>query len=331
MQPVEWPHGKAFAFTILDDTDAATVDNVGPVYRLLEELGMRTTKTVWPLGCPEGNRASAGSQTLDDPDYRAWVLELRRRGFELTWCGAAMETSPRARTLQGLERFHEVFGEYPRIHVNHAFNRENLYWGLERVDLPLLKALVQRAVPTPTDFFAGHRDDSPFWWGDLAARHVQYCRNFTFDEVNLFRVNPSLPYHDDTRPLVRWWFSCAEAQSRTEFNHLLRPEKLDRLEREGGCCIVATQLGRGFLRGGEVDPVFRRRLEAIAARDGWFVPVGTLLDWLRLRRDDDSLPVDEWDRMQWRWARDLVRRKDRRARAMKKGKEAEPAAAGGWA
>lgn len=313
-EPIAFPGGRRFAFSILDDTDVATVENVRPVYRLLDALGMRTTKTVWPLACPEGSRDFAASQTLEDPEYLDFVLWLRGRGFEVTWHGATMEPSERARTEAGLERFRALLGAYPRIHANHAYNRENLYWGPDRVDQPLLKAVIQRALPTPEGFYAGHVEGSPFWWGDLAAAHVEYARNLTFDEVNLARINPSMPYHDPARPLVRWWFSCSDAEDRSEFAELLRPDRQDRLEREGGWCIVATHLGKGFARDGEVDRLVRRRLEMLAGRDGWFAPVGEILDFLRARRATDALPPDEWDRMQWRWARDVVRRKMRQSR-----------------
>ena len=312
--PILFPGKKRFAFSILDDTDVATVDNVRPVYQLLDALGMRTTKTVWPLPCPEGSRDFAGSQTLDDAEYREFILWLHGRGFEVTWHGATMEASERERTARGLERFRELMGEYPRIHANHAYNRENLYWGPDRVDQPLLKAVIQRALPTPEGYYAGHLEESPYWWGDLARRHVEYARNLTFDEVNLARINPSMPYRDPARPLVRWWFSCSDAEDRDEFAELLRPDRQDRLEREGGWCIVATHLGKGFTRHGEVDRLVRRRLEMLAARDGWFAPVGEILDFLRARRPSGELPPDEWDRMQWRWARDIVRRKLRQNR-----------------
>lgn len=36
MARIDWPDGKAFAFTIFDDTDFPTLDNVGPVYALLD-------------------------------------------------------------------------------------------------------------------------------------------------------------------------------------------------------------------------------------------------------------------------------------------------------
>ncbi len=77
-RPLAFPGGARFAFTVIDDTDVATVANVGPLYRLLESLGMRTTKTVWPLACPEGSPDYQGSETLEDPGYLAFVLTWPR-------------------------------------------------------------------------------------------------------------------------------------------------------------------------------------------------------------------------------------------------------------
>src|SRR5690348_13308057 len=142
-----FPNGKQFAFTIIDDTDVATVENVGPIYRLLEELGMRTTKTVWPFRCPDESTDFAGSQTLEDPEYVEFVLDLQRRGFEIASHGATMESSNRQRTLLGLERMRTTFGAYPIVHANHANNRENLYWGTARVDNPVVRTLYRRAMP----------------------------------------------------------------------------------------------------------------------------------------------------------------------------------------
>src|SRR5689334_12520184 len=64
----------------MDDTDVATVDNVRPIYRLLEELGFRTTKTVWPVACPEGSENFHTSEPLEDAAYREFVCDLARRG-----------------------------------------------------------------------------------------------------------------------------------------------------------------------------------------------------------------------------------------------------------
>lgn len=308
MSLLNYPGGKRFAFTILDDTDVATVANVEPIYRLLERLGMRATKTVWPLGCPEGSRNFGTSQTLEDAEYLAFVRDLQNRGFEVTWHGATMESSERARTLAGLERFRELMGHYPRIHANHAENRENLYWGTERIDRPLLKFLFAR-LAHPSDYFVGHREDSPYWWGDLCARHIEYARNLTFEDLDLAAINPSMPYHDPSRPLVRYWFSSADAEDAPAFADLLHLRRQQALEADGGFSIVATHFGKGYVRNSQVHPLVQERLEMLAQRPGWFPTVGDLLDWLRERRGADGLPAGEWRRMQWRWARDLMVRK----------------------
>jgi hypothetical protein len=313
-----FPGGKRFAFTIMDDTDVATVENVQPIYRLLERLGMRTTKTVWAEACPEGSPNFGTSQTLDDPEYRAFAQDLQQRGFEIAFHGATMETSTRERTIAALERFRSTFGDYPRVHANHAYNRENLYWGGARIDLPELRLLWRLLDARPSDHYRGHCGDSPYWWGDLCARHVTYVRNLTFNTLNVAGVNPSMPYHDPARPLVRWWFSAADAEDADEFSELLGDDQQERLEREGGVCIVATHLGKGFAVDGRVHPLAARRLEALARRDGWFPTVGDLLDWLRARRGDGTLPRREWVAMQRRWALDLVRRKWRQRRALRR-------------
>ncbi len=309
MAGFNFPGGKRFAFTILDDTDVATVANVRPLYRLLERLGLRTTKTVWPVSCPEGSGPFHGSETLEDADYRAFVLDLEARGFEVTWHGATMGSSRRERTLAAFERFCDVFGHPPTVHANHSFNRENLYWGVDRVDNPLLAAVFRRTSGVPADYFQGHRPGSPYWWGDLSAQHISYARNLTFNELNTARLNPSMPYRDPRRPLVRWWFSASDAEDCAAFNALLQSPNQARLEEEGGVAIVATHLGKGFVRDGEVDATTRRLLEELAGRPGWFPPVRELLDWLRLQRETDALPAAEWSRMQLRWGADLLRRK----------------------
>jgi hypothetical protein len=310
---IAFPNGKRFAFTLVDDTDVATVANVSPMYLLLEDLGLRATKTVWPLECPEGSGDFFSSQTLADPDYLAFALDLQQRGFEITWHGATMESSTRERTLRALARFRELFGDYPRVHTNHALNRENLYWGADRVDIPLLKFLLAKVALRRQPSFLGHVQGSPYWWGDF-CQHVRYVRNLTFSDLNLATINPSMPYHDPARPLVRLWFSASDAEGATEFIELMRPEQQQKLEHEGGFCILATHLGKGYVQNGRVHPLVRERLEALARRPGWFPTVSELLDWLHERRKSEDLPAQEWRRMQWCWARDLVLRKWRQRR-----------------
>ena len=60
-----YPGEKDFIFTIFDDTDVSTLDYIKPIYDTLYELGIRTTKTVWPLSF-EGESDDTGSHTLED-------------------------------------------------------------------------------------------------------------------------------------------------------------------------------------------------------------------------------------------------------------------------
>ncbi len=297
-----FPGGKRFAFTIMDDTDVSTVRNVAPVYQLLSQLGFRTTKTVWPVGCPEGSPAFGTSETLEDPEHLEFSQTLRTLGFEIAFHGATMESSLRERTVRALGRFGDAFGHMPRVYANHAYNREGLYWGAERLDNPLLRGLYRLFGDRPPGHYQGHRSGSPWWWGDFAER-ITYMRNLTFDEINLCKINPSMPYKDSRRPIVPWWFSASEANDVLAFNRLIAPPAQDQLEREGGVCIVATHLGKGFAQDSGVHPQTAQLLERLSRKPGWFVPVGELLDWLRSQRHGATdLPAAEWRRMQWTWA-----------------------------
>ena len=298
-----FPDGKRFAFTILDDTDYATVENVKPIYDLLTELGLRTTKTVWVFPTEEEPNPFRSSQTLADPAYLAWVRALQRRGFEIAFHGASMSSSERPRTIAALERFRELLGAYPMIHVNHSLNRENLYWGPDRLDSPLLRTLMRLRASHPHGYFQGHRPGSPCYWGDICQQRITYVRSFTFREINLLRVTRKPVYHDPRRPAVPYWFIASDGADLARFNRLLRPENQERLERQGGVCIVYTHFGqRGFVERGQVHPETRRLLTMLAQRSGWFVPGTTLLDGLRSHQSSHTLSRRERSGMELRWA-----------------------------
>jgi hypothetical protein len=281
---MRFPDGRRFAFTILDDTDDSTLENVRPVYDRLRELGLRTTKTVWPVDCPEGSRNYFAADTLARPAYLEFVKQLVADGFELASHGATMESSPRERTQRALAFLQQHFGALPRLHANHGENRENLYWGLERFQSPPVRALVRIVGRHPRGRFAGERPESPYYWGDLFVRHFEYLRNFTFSSLDMQVCNPEMPYRLASTPEVGGWFSTSDVPDLAAFRRLVTRARLEALERRGGVCILSTHLGKGFARDGRLDPVFDETLQYIASRPGWFVPVSTLLDHLRAER-----------------------------------------------
>lgn len=278
---MQYPNGKRFAFSILDDTDDSTVSNVAPVYALLRDVGMRTTKTVWPVGCPEGSRLFYAGETLENPGHLRLAHELADTGFEIALHGATMESSDRERTLRGLEFLKREFGAYPRLFCNHGFNQENLYWGDKRFQSLLLRRLVRFALGKRSVTYHGDDERSPYFWGDQCLAHIQYVRNFTFRRLNMLDVNPEMPYRLRNTAYVNYWFSTSDAPDVGAFNRLLTGERIDELEARGGVCIISTHLGKGFVQHGKVHSSTESILRYLGKKPGWFVPVSDLLDHLR--------------------------------------------------
>ena len=283
LYPVTPPHlifpgGKRFAFTIVDDTDQATLERGRPLYEVLHRAGLRTTKTVWALETGSQSVPTDQGASLREAAYRDWILELQRQGFEIGLHGVRGGSSDRATVLAGLEEFKRTLGAYPRLHVNHALNRENLYWGEHRWWFAPFRWAFQAGREHR---FEGHLPDSPYFWGDLARDRLRYVRRFTYSEINLLRVNPWMPYRISGMEYVPYWFEGSDGGSIDQFVELLSDRNLDRLEQEGGVTLVYAHLGAGsFNKNSGADPRFVDRIEAVSRRQGWFAPASEILDYL---------------------------------------------------
>lgn len=303
----EWPGGKPFAFTIVDDTDASTVENTKPVYDLLSDLGIHTTKTVWPLHPSDKPGYAYGS--LEDAAYRDWVLALRDQGFEIAIHGTTDGSSPRERILAGLERFRETLGGDPRMHVNHVGQRDNIYWYEDRlVGPPRWIYQAWRVLKRRPAASLGHHSGTPYFWGDLVRDHIEYVRNFTFTEINTLKLDPWMPYHSPAHPYVKYWYSASQGTDCRRLNALLSESAQDRLAAEGGCCIAYTHFGFGFAENGRLNDDFRRLMTRLAGLGGYFAPVSTILDHLRARPGwREKIGSLDLQRLQWRWLQEKRR------------------------
>ena len=279
MPRLRFPNDHGFAFTVFDDTDNSTITNTRPVYDFLSQLGFRTTKSVWA----EPPRGPSSGSCLRDEEYRAWVQALQADGFEIGFHGVGDGDFTREEILSGIEFFRETLGQYPRIHANHQSNAHNVYWWGHRFPSPFnhLYTLANRIRRRQRHPGGGHVEDTAIFWGDALKEHIQYIRNFTFNGVNTLSRDPKMPYRRQDTPLANQWFSSSDGHTVEEFNALVSPRNIDRLQREGGVCIVYTHFASGFVDGdGNLDPVFRARMERLAERNGWFVPCSTILDHL---------------------------------------------------
>lgn len=283
-----WPGDARFAFSVLDDTDCATVARIRPVYELLHSLGLRTTKSVWAFP----SRDRIGGDTIESPEYLAYARLLKDRGFELCMHGVGDGPFERSEILEGYERFRSAFGHYPRIHANHSRNIDNLHWGSERFVWPvslLFRALDRKIGARGSQ---GHRPESSHYWGDFAKQHIDYVRNLVFNGVDTLACDPRMPYPiRGTEGAVNNWFSSSDGHTVQEFCRLIEPRRIRRLERSGGACLVYTHFAEGFVQdSGKLHPIFEERMRHLATRPGWFVPVTEVLDHLRQSKPDTTPP-----------------------------------------
>jgi hypothetical protein len=297
---VTWPDGKRFAFTVFDDTDLATIANVKGVYDFLADCGFRTTKTVWVVaGDPD--RGKHAGQTCADPDYLQWLLDLQKTGFEIGFHNGTWHSLPRDATRAALNKFAELFGHDPVAAANHTGVEESIYWADARLSswrVPIYNLL--------TGFhnhgrYRGHIEGDPYFWGDLCKTRIKYFRNFVFRDINTLKVCPMMPYHDPKRPYVNYWFASADGSAYKEFVGCVSEKAQDRLEEEGGACIMYTHFAKGFFEEGRLQPRFQSLMQRLAKKNGWFVPLGTLLDHLLQVNGHRELSDQQRRRLERKW------------------------------
>jgi hypothetical protein len=283
-----FPGGARFAFSVFDDADDATVANSAPVYRLLAEHGILTTKSVWvypPRGRSHG-------ECLLDPQYRDWVLQLKEQGFEIGLHNVGDGSFSREEILAGLDTFRDIIGSYPRVHANHVSNPDCIYWWDRRFEWPfsLLYRLAYRLIHGRLGRRPGDDPSSPHFWGDASKRHLDYIRNLTFNDIDTLARDPRMPYPVRSKQAYsNRWFSSSDGQKVEEMRDLLSDANIDALEASGGACIVYTHFASGFVDdAGRVDPAFERGIARLASKRGWFVPVSTLLDHLAAEGPSDD-------------------------------------------
>ena len=301
---VTWPDGKRFAFTIFDDPDSQTLESGRRVYGLLAELGVRTTKGVWPIR-GAGTPSDHGS-TCAEPGYRAWVQQLQAQGFEVGYHNATAHTSDRQQTIRGLDAFAEYFGGNPAVMSQHYYCDENIYWGDLRVTglRRAIYSILTRGRSRGQSH--GHVVNHPYFWADLCRERIKYVRSFVFDDVNTLRACPFFPYHDPLRPYVNYWYASSEGAVPRSFCERISETNQDRLEEEGGACIMYTHLG-GFVDRGKLDNQFVALMTRLSRKNGWFAPVSAVLDHLLAQRPDSVLTDRQRRLLERRWLYHKIR------------------------
>jgi len=303
-QKISWPNNKQFAFTIFDDTDRANLKDIQLVYQFLDELGFKTTKSVWVT---KGNKPHESSGvTCDDKMYLNWLLELKNKGFDIGYHNTTYHSSHREEIKEGLKKFVKMFNQNPNVMANHSANRENIYWGPHRLSgsRRVIYNILTRYKRN--GFYKGHDESSPYFWGDLCKEYITYVRNFVFSDINTLKCCPYMPYQDPEKPYVNYWFASSEGHNVNVFNKCLSNENQDRLEEEGGACIMYTHFADGFYQNGKLSEQFKIQMKRLSKKNGWFVSLSTLLEFLKKKNKTQIISNSQRRALEWKWLFDKL-------------------------
>ncbi|MBN4051291.1 hypothetical protein JYU16_00595 [bacterium AH-315-M05] len=281
---ITWPDGKQFAFTIIDDTDNSFTDNIKPIYELLKECNILTTKTVWVYP----SRDNFTGNCLQDEEYLEFTKNLIEKGYEIALHGVGSGSFTGDEIRAGIEEFKQLLGFYPKLHINHSRNPDNIYWGYKRFVPPL--SWLMKLSKRRRSLYVGDKQGSPHFWGDISKKHIKYMRNHVFNGINTHKYDSQMPHRVKSKNnYSNYWFSSSDGHTLDEFNSLLTQKDVDLLEESGGFCIIYTHFAKEFLEvSGELNKRFEKSIRYLANKNGWFVPAGELLDYLLSKKNNDN-------------------------------------------
>jgi hypothetical protein len=287
LEKIKFPEKKLFAFTIIDDTDDAYFENIKPIYDILFENRLRTTKTVWVY--PPRDINESKGDCLNRNEYLNFIKDIHSKGYEIGLHNVGSGDYKRNEIIEGLNEFHLKLGFYPKLHVNHSYNKDNIYSGSKRFSFPL--NYLVKILYKEYDNFSGEDPASDYFWGDYHKKYIQFSRNYEIDNINTYKKLPYMPYREKLyNEYSNFWFGSTFASNQWMFNKIITKLNIDKLENEGGICILYTHLGY-YMQKGKIDPGFIRMIEYIGnKKNGWFVPVSNILEFLFERKVAEKIP-----------------------------------------
>ena len=99
-----WPNNKKFAFTIFDDTDRSNLEDSKLIYNCLDNLGFKTTRSVWINKSNYKNDTEG--VTCDNKYYLEWLLKIKEKGFEIGYHNTTFSSSEREEIKEVLINYH---------------------------------------------------------------------------------------------------------------------------------------------------------------------------------------------------------------------------------
>jgi len=301
-----YPDGHDFAFTIIHDADSAYSRRLAPLMEVFDELGLKITVTVftfwasWAKGGDIWRRWHSSGDSdqeffapkavpLIDEKERAFYQQLAARGHEIGMHSPSDTSDTREDVIRAFTYFKQVFGHYPTVYVEHSersnkeaqynegANPQSMYYTTDLlnqygcwISVGGPGALPNAAHSQFYDVLAAN--GSPF--STFAAEHYGIVKGF---------VRTGKWKEANGEGFLRWYSE----------------ENIDTLEKNRGLALVYTHLNALWLapETRKMRESIQNRLRYLAAKDGWFVPAGKILDRVRamqsleLSYDDESVKI----------------------------------------
>lgn len=284
------PEGFDFAFLIVDDTDCSTLPEIKEVYDCLYQNGLRTNKTVWVF--PPKDEPKNYGDSLSDNNYARWVQSLSQKGFEIGLHNVGSGDFKREEIIAGLEKFKDVLGYYPNLHVNHSYNTDNIYSGEERFG-KIFSQILKTAYPKYKGF-QGNDINSEYFWGDRHKELIKYSRNVELPSLNLARYLSKIPFvYSSKKEFSNYWYPVTFAPNPWMWNKMINESSIDKLKRQRGAAIVYTHFGYYHLEHGELDTGFKTSIEYLGKQRGWYVTLSEFLDYQLLFLEENELVLTD--------------------------------------
>jgi len=256
-----WPDGKRLPFRFL--TIRTRRHSHGPRRLLVPcRSWFSHDPWVWPLG-PIREVNSPG-ETCANASYLTHNLELQKLGFEIGYHNATPHSSVRDETKQALDLFKGYFGQDPRSMANH-YNREAIYWD-RRGSRPRQNA-IQRLDP--------EQEQQPLPWGDRRRSRIlgrplpgahRVLPQFRFPPISTrWRPVPGCVSRSIAAVCPALVLRVGR-QQRQEFRQHAIGRQPDRLEEEGGACILYTHFGHGFVEDQKLDSRFSELMTRLSQK-----------------------------------------------------------------
>lgn len=270
------PEKYDFAFLVIDDTDCAELPMIEEIYDLLFKNGLRTNKTVWVY--PPRDYPKNFGDSLSNPKYASWVRNLQSKGFEIGLHNVGSGKFTRDEILLGLEKYKEILGDYPNIHVNHSYNADNIYSGEERFGR-IFNRIISMLYPKYKGF-KGSSPTSVHFWGDVHKERIKYSRNIELPTLDLNSYFNKIPFvYRKKQEYSNYWYPATFAPNPWLWNKKVNPRSIDRLRKNRGAAIVYTHFGYYHLEHGYLDPEFRASIDYLGKQNGWYVTLSEFLDY----------------------------------------------------